>query len=531
MSGKDKFIHILSRDDILAQIDDIEKQTGRTMDEGSHEVIVRAATGDMDNDLAELELKLRAARFDYIINRAPSAKLEECLSELTVAALRTMLSFIIHLIEESKPPDEYITSVLSVYKNKKDMHDIIIQAKMAYLPDLNIRKKKDLTADAYRLLSDRRVTERLMIGMGPESRKVYGDAVNGSSNASVYAVTSGLMFMFGGKKSDGYTPLSYIVPDEMKDVWLSLQEDEIRRCDAIGLYAAAAANLYGVIPGGELLYLIRRYDTSGDDAALFEAMDDYDLLLCVNLRCHDDESCFELSTPDMNDKLYVISQKYLMFFDELFPDAEDYGDYLYQTIEDKPRYFPPKSEFLKYADPKYYEQTPEGNALRGYIKKKYGKQIDKYLKRANSIYTADSGPVTQDSELDNLMEALHDHFVAEESDTEDIAAELWARGINPSDTVQLYKLIGAAGDKTRTWFNKGYLPEEIEEATLEMQDLQTQIFVPNPEPYNPDEEEDEVYGVQPIPDIQIPVRAEIKPGRNDPCPCGSGKKYKICCGR
>ena len=23
----------------------------------------------------------------------------------------------------------------------------------------------------------------------------------------------------------------------------------------------------------------------------------------------------------------------------------------------------------------------------------------------------------------------------------------------------------------------------------------------------------------------------MKPGRNDPCPCGSGKKYKYCCGR
>jgi preprotein translocase subunit SecA len=22
-----------------------------------------------------------------------------------------------------------------------------------------------------------------------------------------------------------------------------------------------------------------------------------------------------------------------------------------------------------------------------------------------------------------------------------------------------------------------------------------------------------------------------KPGRNDPCPCGSGKKYKKCCGK
>ena len=28
-----------------------------------------------------------------------------------------------------------------------------------------------------------------------------------------------------------------------------------------------------------------------------------------------------------------------------------------------------------------------------------------------------------------------------------------------------------------------------------------------------------------------PVRAQEKIRRNEPCPCGSGKKYKQCCGR
>ena len=28
-----------------------------------------------------------------------------------------------------------------------------------------------------------------------------------------------------------------------------------------------------------------------------------------------------------------------------------------------------------------------------------------------------------------------------------------------------------------------------------------------------------------------PVKKEKKIGRNDPCPCGSGKKYKHCCGK
>ena len=29
---------------------------------------------------------------------------------------------------------------------------------------------------------------------------------------------------------------------------------------------------------------------------------------------------------------------------------------------------------------------------------------------------------------------------------------------------------------------------------------------------------------------RTPVRAAPKPGRNDTCPCGSGRKYKVCCG-
>ena len=32
------------------------------------------------------------------------------------------------------------------------------------------------------------------------------------------------------------------------------------------------------------------------------------------------------------------------------------------------------------------------------------------------------------------------------------------------------------------------------------------------------------------PASSTPVRVENKVGRNDPCPCGSGKKYKKCCG-
>ena len=43
------------------------------------------------------------------------------------------------------------------------------------------------------------------------------------------------------------------------------------------------------------------------------------------------------------------------------------------------------------------------------------------------------------------------------------------------------------------------------------------------------EEDAEVEGQ---PDVAaVPVRTEPKIGRNEPCPCGSGKKYKHCHGQ
>ena len=40
------------------------------------------------------------------------------------------------------------------------------------------------------------------------------------------------------------------------------------------------------------------------------------------------------------------------------------------------------------------------------------------------------------------------------------------------------------------------------------------------------------YGQKVSPEVnRTVVNEEPKIGRNDPCPCGSGKKYKNCCGR
>ncbi len=35
----------------------------------------------------------------------------------------------------------------------------------------------------------------------------------------------------------------------------------------------------------------------------------------------------------------------------------------------------------------------------------------------------------------------------------------------------------------------------------------------------------------PLPEPVEPIQADKHPGRNDPCSCGSGKKFKACCGK
>jgi len=43
-------------------------------------------------------------------------------------------------------------------------------------------------------------------------------------------------------------------------------------------------------------------------------------------------------------------------------------------------------------------------------------------------------------------------------------------------------------------------------------------------------EEGRWYYIDGVVDETVPAKASEKIGRNEPCPCGSGKKYKRCCG-
>ena len=77
-------------------------------------------------------------------------------------------------------------------------------------------------------------------------------------------------------------------------------------------------------------------------------------------------------------------------------------------------------------------------------------------------------------------------------------------------------------------------PAVVRVQTEEKRKEVTTLFEENHWEYSivlePDQPED-ITDLEKLQNPLKPMTAERKVGRNEPCPCGSGKKYKKCCGQ
>ena len=89
---------------------------------------------------------------------------------------------------------------------------------------------------------------------------------------------------------------------------------------------------------------------------------------------------------------------------------------------------------------------------------------------------------------------------------------------NEQQLSEVIQLIMELANNIRLWENNGHTPNELLEI-MGQSDLRLRpergLFAPSDQPRL----------------HVIPGGAREKIGRNDPCPCGSGHKYKKCCGR
>ncbi len=102
------------------------------------------------------------------------------------------------------------------------------------------------------------------------------------------------------------------------------------------------------------------------------------------------------------------------------------------------------------------------------------------------------------------------------------------------EAFELFKqMLSAINKDVTTFLMKGSLP--VQDPTQIQQHRQMKrVLEKTKESRGDGTVEDEYNGGEAATDTrekQQPVRAEVKIGRNDPCPCGSGKKFKVCHGK
>ncbi|MDD4767506.1 MAG: SEC-C metal-binding domain-containing protein [Desulfotomaculaceae bacterium] len=281
-------------------------------------------------------------------------------------------------------------------------------------------------------------------------------------NVDSYQMTQGIgllqSFYFEDK-------LFFVVPVEIKAAYRELATtgfpEEKRFRDLLNNYAVAAVSLYGAI----------RQD---DFVALFNSQN--------NRQTGINEMFTILLT-------YVYMDMGYCFWDEYIVDA-DFEEDDFQGVprllanrKGKPRYTPPRDEFLKYSDWDYYEVTPQIAALQAHL----------------SELISDPGSVL------DLLDEIHD-LCAAEARMQEYFDLLGSEDVVFEDMEQASvtaQLIVDVQNNTRLWSNYGHTPRELFAA--------------------------EKSNLIPFPTTR--PRRVRKTGRNEPCPCGSGKKYKNCCGR
>jgi preprotein translocase subunit SecA len=140
--------------------------------------------------------------------------------------------------------------------------------------------------------------------------------------------------------------------------------------------------------------------------------------------------------------------------------------------------------------------------------------------RSVMLYSLDSYWREHLAALDHLRQGIHLRGYAQKDPKQEYrreAFELYGELLNviKNDVVKSIMAV-----RIRTADELDAASESINEDMNQVKDVQYQ---------HADVTTDSVEGEQPAV-VPAPIRSGPKVGRNDPCPCGSGKKYKACCG-
>lgn len=293
-------------------------------------------------------------------------------------------------------------------------------------------------------------------------------------------------------------------------------------------YFNAMANLYGIIPLRKAFEIISEQNPS--------LVTKEEFLAFAEVARHE---CEEYDLLGL-DELYV-DGKLKDPLDREIIDVTLVGENLdaYHALmemqQGKPYYIPPQKLFLAYADPFFYELS------------EHTAEFLKFLETRMRLDTTQANEVFED-----VLYGIR-YRNADLPQVQDRLTKIGLKFNRDRDLQQFIKVFQSFHNNTRMQSNRGYTPEEMH-ALLPPEERmpQTISLGANIRKALADGSMDAAalrLGILnaelPSGDLRLSLLKELaqaapqkvnsgkphKIGRNDPCPCGSGKKYKKCCGK
>ena len=266
-----------------------------------------------------------------------------------------------------------------------------------------------------------------------------------------------------------------VIPDEFKEAYLLIDQtifsQKHKRIDELHKYILAMNNLYGFFT------LNMPFDFYNKKNSIQISYSEYiDILYKLASR---------------NQYFYIYDAYIVNEYYEL-PHMQEELAQMLKERKGKPYYIPGKNEIFTYADNLYQYKTPEFIALKNFMYTEF----DLKRKKADSLLDDIAYSCSIGESIESIMSDVTSGDVIFDGKEQ----------LN-----EFLRLITDLSNNSRLWINKGHTPKEIFEK-YEKPNLR-------PLPNEPFKKTD-----------QPQVQSE-KVGRNQPCPCGSGKKYKNCCGR
>ena len=292
-------------------------------------------------------------------------------------------------------------------------------------------------------------------------------------------------------------------------------------------YFNAMANLYGIIPlhkAKEIIFSLSPKLVTEEEFLSFAEIarhecEDYYIM-------GDDEIYSDVGRTKPLDREIISAV--------LIAESIDCVIEIKRNQQGKPYYVPDRNHLLEYVDPCYCEDTPEMRKLRAFLK--------------------GNCDMSDEREAVVFEELLRGARLAaiQLADVFEYLDNLGVRLKSQRDVESFTALYNAFHNTTRMPCNRGYTPDEMMRVMPPKEGFKSLSLGPNIKKYLQTGEMDIEDFRKQILTMELPSEAlrfdllkqlaEIKPstpqpekqkkvGRNDPCPCGSGKKYKRCCGK